>query len=231
MEEKNRLIEIDYATLLLKLWKHKFLILLIGSIFGVGMFAYNLWITTPTYLSTTKIYAVNKRTENQTLTYQDLQLGSHLVKDYEQIIRSREVMSKVIEELNLSMSTDVLARRIRVGSPKDTRVIEITVANSNPQNAAILANAVRDASIDKIKEITKIEDLTVIEEATTPSKAASPNKKKNALYAFVAGMILSSGLIVIKEILDDHVKRPEDVEVGLDMVLLGSIPNIGKGRR
>lgn len=231
MEERNEIIEIDYALLLRKLWKNKVIILLVGIIFAAGMVAHNKLIAKPVYESSTKIYTVNQSTDAQALTYQDLQLGINLVKDYEQIIRSKEVMNSVIDMLQMETSPERLAKKVSVSSPKDTRVIEIKVVDYNPEQSAILANAIRDASVQKIKEITKINDLTVIEQAVKPKQPFAPKIKKNAVYAFLAGLVLASGLIVIKEILDDCVKRPEDVEQTLGMVLLGSIPNTGRGKK
>lgn len=231
MQENKELIGIDYSLLLKKLWEKKIIIALVGIIFAAGMVAHNKLLLNPLYESSTKIYTVNQTSEQQALTYQDLQLGINLVKDYEQIIRSKEVMNSVIESYQLSTSPERLAKKIRVSSPKDTRVIEISVVDTNPENSAILANAVRDASVEKIKEITKINDLTVIEQAVAPKSPFAPNVKKNALSALVVGVILASGLIILKEILDDCVKGPEDVEETLGMVLLGSIPDVGKGKR
>ena len=57
---------------------------------------------TPTYQSVTKIYILNKQDSSSTnVTYNDLQVGTQLVKDYSELIKSRFVLEAVIEQLDL----------------------------------------------------------------------------------------------------------------------------------
>ena len=46
------------------------------------------FVLTPTFESTTKIYILNK-SENTTVTYSDVQMGTQLTKDYAELINSR----------------------------------------------------------------------------------------------------------------------------------------------
>lgn len=48
------------------------------------------------------------------------------------------------------------------------------------------------------------------------------------MIGMLIGGLFTIVIIVIKEVLDDRVKRPEDVEEVLGMTLLGIVPNIDK---
>lgn len=78
---ENDEIEIDlfevFGILLNKFW----LILSAGIFMALVCFSVSKFLLTPTYESTTKIYILNK-TDNSSVTYSDVQMGTQLTKDY-----------------------------------------------------------------------------------------------------------------------------------------------------
>lgn len=220
-------MEIDVLSLLKKLWMKKFLILFMALFFGTLALLGSIFLIKPSYSASTRIYVINQQNaENITAT--DLQAGSFLVNDYKEIITSRDVMKDVIATNSLSLSPDALSKMISVTIPTDTRVISITVTNHDPQQAKDLANSIREVASEKIKSVTKVQDVTPLEKAQLPSKPSSPNIKRNTMVGMLIGGLFTIVIIVIKEVLDDRVKRPEDVEEVLGMTLLGIVPNIDK---
>lgn len=220
-------MEIDVLSLLKKLWMKKFLILFMALFFGTLALLGSVFLIKPSYSASTRIYVINQQNaENITAT--DLQAGSFLVNDYKEIITSRDVMKDVIATNSLSLSPDALSKMISVTIPTDTRVISITVTNHDPQQAKDLANSIREVASEKIKSVTKVQDVTPLEKAQLPSKPSSPNIKRNTMIGLLIGGLFTIVIIVIKEVLDDRVKRPEDVEEVLGMTLLGIVPNIDK---
>lgn len=220
-------MEIDVLSLLKKLWMKKFLILFMALFFGTLALLGSIFLIKPSYSASTRIYVINQQNaENITAT--DLQAGSFLVNDYKEIITSRDVMKDVIATNSLSLSPDTLSKMISVTIPADTRVISITVTNHDPQQAKDLANSIREVASEKIKSVTKVQDVTPLEKAQLPSKPSSPNIKRNTMIGMLIGGLFTIVIIVIKEVLDDRVKRPEDVEEALGMTLLGIVPNIDK---
>lgn len=220
-------MEIDVLSLLKKLWMKKFLILFMALFFGTLALLGSVFLIKPSYSASTRIYVINQQNaENITAT--DLQAGSFLVNDYKEIITSRDVMKDVIATNSLSLSPDALSKMISVTIPTDTRVISITVTNHDPQQAKDLANSIREVASEKIKSVTKVQDVTPLEKAQLPSKPSSPNIKRNTMIGMLIGGLFTIVIIVIKEVLDDRVKRPEDVEEVLGMTLLGIVPNIDK---
>lgn len=220
-------MEIDVLSLLKKLWMKKFLILFMALFFGTLALLGSIFLIKPSYSASTRIYVINQQNaENITAT--DLQAGSFLVNDYKEIITSRDVMKDVIATNSLSLSPDTLSKMISVTIPADTRVISITVTNHDPQQAKDLANSIREVASEKIKSVTKVQDVTPLEKAQLLSKPSSPNIKRNTMIGMLIGGLFTIVIIVIKEVLDDRVKRPEDVEEVLGMTLLGIVPNIDK---
>lgn len=223
----NASIEIDVLYLLRKLWSKKFFIVFVGLLVGTIALLGSVFFIKPKYTSTTRIYVVS-RSSDTSLTNQDLQAGSYLVNDYKEVITSSEVLSSVIDQEKLSMSTGELSKEIAVTIPTDTRVISISVTDTDGQRACDIANTVRQVAAEKIKAVTKVDDVTTLESATKPSHPSSPNVKKNAVIGALAGVFLAIVGILVAEVLDDRVRRPEDIEETLGMTLLGVIPDIDK---
>lgn len=223
----NASIEIDILYLLRKLWSKKFFIIFVGLLVGTIALLGSVFFIKPKYTSTTRIYVVS-RSSDTSLTNQDLQAGSYLVNDYKEVITSNEVLSSVIDQEKLSMSASELSKDIAVTIPTDTRVISISVTDTDAQRACDIANTVREVAAEKIKAVTKVDDVTTLESATKPSHPSSPNVKKNAAIGALAGVFLAVVGILVAEVLDDRVRRPEDVEEVLGMTLLGVVPDIDK---
>ena len=175
----NASIEIDVLYLLRKLWSRKFFIIFIALAVGTIALLGSIFFIKPKYTSTTRIYVVS-RSSDSSLTNQDLQAGSYLVNDYKEVITSNEVLSSVISQENLSLSTTELSNMISVNIPTDTRVISISVEDTDAQEASDIANTIREVAAEKIKSVTKVDDVTTLEAAEVASKPSSPNIKRNA---------------------------------------------------
>ncbi|WP_270332082.1 Wzz/FepE/Etk N-terminal domain-containing protein [Streptococcus infantarius] len=223
----NASIEIDVLYLLRKLWSKKFFIVFVGLLVGTITLLGSVFFIKPKYTSTTRIYVVS-RSSDSSLTNQDLQAGSYLVNDYKEVITSNEVLSSVISQENLSLSTSELSNMISVNIPTDTRVISISVEDTDAQEASDIANTIREVAAEKIKSVTKVDDVTTLESATKPSHPSSPNVKKDAAIGALAGVFLAVVGILVAEVLDDRVRRPEDIEETLGMTLLGVVPDVDK---
>ena len=227
--QENQAVEIDVFAMLKTLWKRKFSIVLVALVFAIAAFGYSAFLAKKEYQSTSRIYVVSRQNQdNNALTNSDLQAGSYLVKDYREIILSQNVLSQAIEELKLDLTPAELSKKISVSVPTDTRILSITAKDGDPKEAARIANGLRNVAAEKIISVTKVSDVTTLDEAEVPQSPSSPNIRRNVLLGFIAGVGLMVVLMVVVEVLDDRVKRPEDVEELMGLTLLGIVPDIKK---
>lgn len=227
--QENQAVEIDVFAMLKTLWKRKFSIVLVALVFAIAAFGYSAFLAKKEYQSTSRIYVVSRQNQdNNALTNSDLQAGSYLVKDYREIILSQNVLSQAIEELKLDMTPAELSKKISVSVPTDTRILSITAKDGDPKEAARIANGLRNVAAEKIIAVTKVSDVTTLDEAELPQTPSSPNIRRNVLLGFIAGAGLMVVLMVVVEVLDDRVKRPEDIEELMGLTLLGIVPDIKK---
>jgi len=228
MKEQNTM-EIDVFHLFKILWKRKILIALIAIVAGALAFAYSAFIVKPEFTSTTRIYVVNRNQGDKPgLTNQDLQAGSYLVKDYREIILSQDVLEKVTSDLKLDLSPKALASKIKVTVPVDTRIVSISVNDRVPEEASRIANSLREVAAEKIISITRVSDVTTLEEARPAIAPSSPNIRRNTIIGLLGGTAFMVIAVLIVELVDTRVKRPEDIEDVMQIALLGVVPNLDK---
>lgn len=228
MKEQNTL-EIDVLQLFRALWKRKLVILLVAIITSSVAFAYSTFVIKPEFTSMTRIYVVNRdQGEKSGLTNQDLQAGSSLVKDYREIILSQDVLEKVATNLKLDIPAKTLTSKVQVTVPADTRIVSISVKDKQPEEASRIANSLREVAAEKIIAVTRVSNVTTLEEARPAMTPSSPNVRRNTLVGFLGGAAVTVITVLLIELLDTRVKRPEDVEDVLQMPLLGVVPDFDK---
>ena len=224
-------IEIDLKEVFGQIWSYAFIIVLSAMIGAMLMYCISSSIMDKKFQSSTSIYVLNQQ-DSQTVTYTDLQTGTQLTKDYAQLIKSRTVTTKVIAELDLqnkyddmeNITPDALAEMISVATLTDTRIIKITVTDTDPYRAQDIANAVRVAASSHISSVMDIEAVNVVDYANLPEAPVSPNSMKNAVIGGLLGGIIAVAVVVVIFLMDDTIKNPDDVERYLGLSVLASIP-------
>lgn len=220
----NDTIEVDLLEIINILWSRFWIIVGAGLLAAVIGFVVSKFVLTPIYESTTKIYILNK-SENTTVTYSDVQMGTQLTKDYAELINSRYVLETVIEQLSLSeIEYKELLKKVSVNTPTDTRIVSITVTDTDPQQAQDIANCIREVAGAHIQNVMDIDAVNVVEEANFPTIKAGPSVIKWTAAGGVLGAFLVCAVILIHFLLDDTIKSSEDVEKYLGLSTLALIP-------
>lgn len=227
MIKKNKIedydIQIDLLKLLHKIKRWLWLIILTGMITGAGTAAYTKYIITPQYASTAMVYVLTKETTLTSLA--DLQIGSQLTQDYKVMISSRPVLEEVISTLGIPISYKELKNKIRIDNPADTRILTLTVHDSNPEQAKLLVNQIALTASDFIGDLMEMVPPKIIEEGVVSNIPTSPNVKNNGITGALLGIMAACGVLAAGVIMDDTVCTEEDVERYLNMPVLAAVPN------
>lgn len=227
MEDKHSQvdeIEIDLREIFLILLGKIWLILLVGLLTAAVAFGISQFILDPVYESTTQIYILNKQ-DNDTVTYSDVQLGSQLTKDYAELIQSRFVLELVMKELQLvNMDYEEMLDKVSVTTPVDTRILAITVKDTDPILAMEMANSIREAAAVHIKNVMDIEAVNVVDTANLPTEKSGPSVIKWTAVGGLIGILLVMFIVMIWYLTDDTIKTSDDVEKYLGLSTLALIP-------
>ena len=219
------------SLLLKRTWEKRILVLLITFLCTAASLAVSLFVITPQFDATSKVYVASQKDGEASNESKDAKNGALLEKDYKEIVLADEFINELTENNTLGYSAKQLKKKISVEVPKNTRIIAITVKDKDPQVASELSEAVKTAAIERIKDMTKNEGVKSLEEASVSKVPSFPNIPLNALLATVIGFILAIIGAVVYELSDDRIKSAEDVEYGMDVTLLSVIPEMNLGKK
>lgn len=212
---------------LLKIIKNKiWMIICIGIIFGIISGVVSQFFITPEYKSSTTLI-INKQNEDSTTQLNnsdDLNYVQKLAYTYSEIITSRTVLTKTIDQLNLDISYKKLASCIEVTNISNTQIIKIDVEYKNPKIARDICNTIPSIFDKEVQRIMKVSGVEVIDKAIATSSPVKPNKKRNVILASIFGIFLGICIAIIQVLLNTKIKTASDIKENLGINVLGVIP-------
>jgi len=212
--------------------KRMWIILVLVPVFIIVTLLVDIFILKNIYEADATLYVGRKYDQKTTIMYDDLLISQLLVKDYREIMKSRLVSEKVVDELKKKGKLEInfnpltLKDKIDVNLRNDTKIIEIKARDSNPQKAKDLTNEFAEVFKIKIKELMKVDNIEIIDWARFPNSPTKPEKKKDVILAGFVGLLTSLCSIFLFEYLDNTIKTSEDVEKYLELPVLGTIPKM-----
>ena len=217
-EDDNVELEIDLVELMYRLLeKAKWIIAaaLVGMLIA-GV--YTKFFVTPTSEATSKLYVQERKDKMVDLS--SLNLATQLAADYVQVFNNWHVHESVIRSLDLPYTYRQIQRMLSINIPDDTRIIEITVTSTNPQEAYDIAMAYARVAPAFIEAKMETSRPNVFEEARIPTKPASPNTMLNVFI----GTFLGAAVIFVQFVSDDRVRNAEILQKRLGLATLGMMP-------
>ena len=123
----------------------------------------------PKYEATSKLY-VTSRTDSA-VNLSDLQIGTYLTSDYQEVFRTWEVHEQVLRNLGLDYSYTTLNDMVSVTNPSDTRLLNITVTSEDPVEATNMANEYANVACDYIYQVMGTEEPRLFSESAAADLA------------------------------------------------------------
>jgi len=201
-------------------------ILTILAITISGVISYVL--ITPIYQSSTQILINQEKVDATALSPATIQSDLQLINTYNVIIKSPAILEKVVKELDLATSASELNGQITVNSEQNSQVVNITVQDPSPKNAAAIANSVASVFQEEVKVLMNVDNVNILAAAELPDNPTpvKPNPLLNMAIAAVVGLMLGVGIAFLLEYLDTTIKSEQDVEDSLGLPILGLISPI-----
>lgn len=208
--------------LLRKLW----LILAILAVVVAGGEIYSNVLKTPLYESNTNVVLISDNSTKTEITNNDVTLSNNLVKTYSEIVKSRNVLSKVIENLHLDESYESLKGQVTVSSVTSTQLISIKISDKDPKKAKEIADELGKVFKAEIKEIYRIDNVQIVDEAVAANSPYNINIVKESIIYLVAGLVLGVGAAYLLFIMDKTIKDTDTVEKKLGLTVMGVVPEV-----
>lgn len=77
----------------------------------------------------------------------------------------------------------------------------------------------------KITEFQVPNNVQVVDEPTLPDRRSFPKLKLSLVLATILGLLISSGIVILKELMNNTIHSVEDIKQLLDLTVLGVVPN------
>ncbi|KKI91449.1 capsular biosynthesis protein [Bacillus sp. SA1-12] len=146
-----------------------------------------------------------------------------LITTLKVIIQDTTVLEKVVKKLDLPYPPEVLSNKITVGNIENSQVVTITVLDSNPEQAAILANSVAETYQQEIPKIMDFKDVKPLSEAKVNPIPINEDQDKTVMIGFIGGIVIGIGIAFLLDSLNNSVRKEYEVEELLGIPVLGSV--------
>ena len=219
-EDEMEIDLVELAFLLLDKLHYIILFFLVGAV----MFnAYSYFLIHPTYESTSSIYIVSA-SGGSVVDLTDLNIGSSLKNDYQELIMSYPVLDRVSEKLDLGLNTRQMSKMISVTNPTDTRILKLTATAESPELARDIANTLAEVSVEYLPDTMSTDAPNIAQVARLADRKAGPSYTKYTLLGGVVGALLCCAWIVVSHLMDDTIRTADDMEKYFGAPPLASIP-------
>ena len=209
---------IDWASLLYRLLEKIHWILLAAFIVCELSGLYVKTFVTPVYETTSKLYIAGSET---TISLSDIQLGSSLAKDYQEVFKIWHIHELVDDRLGLDYSYTRLANMVKASNPEGSHILYIKVRSSDPEEAQMLADTYADVVQEFIADKMEMRRPQVLERAQLPTKPVEPNVTATMIKGFLGGAALAAAVVILLYLLDDKIRTSDDVEKTTGLATFG----------
>lgn len=223
---KWMLVELqNYLTILRDRWIPALIaaLLVLGAVIGFTL------VQTPTYQAKNRMFVQTQAGGTVTELTSGVTFARQQITSYADLATTPLVLQPVIEELGLETTPQALASQLSTSVPPETLILEITASSEDPAQAAEIANATAESLSQRVTELetdgeSASVELTVISPAITPTAPASPSLTRNIAVGIVLALMAGVATAIIRDLLDNRVRRPDDIEKAFDRTVIAKIP-------
>lgn len=211
------------------------IVLIIGIIvLGLSMAAgLSLFVITPIYEAEAQILVNQKNEGTEAYTWDKTQADLRLINTYNVIITSPAILTKVIEQLNLTQTPEELTEKITVSSENESKVVNIRVAHEEAAQAVVISNTLAEVFQKEVPKLMAVDNITILSTAEMEASTSpvTPKLWLNLLIALVGSIMLGVLVALFLEILDTTLKNELDVEEVLELPVMGTISTMKKVKK
>jgi capsular exopolysaccharide synthesis family protein len=216
----------DVRTVL-GLLRRRWLALAICVLAGLGGAAVVTARADQQYRSSARLFVNIPRAGSVAEQVQGVQLTVQLLQSYAQIATSRSAAERMAQRVG-STDPDAVRSHISATPQPETLLIDVSAVDSNPREAAKLANVAADVLIETIDDLEKGKatpvTAQVIDQATPSAAPFAPRPKLNLAFGGVLGVLVGVLLALALDALDRSLKTPAQAAESFRTPLLAVTP-------
>ena len=221
--------ELDVLELFYYLLEHIKQLVAAVVVGALVMLLVSLFFLTPQYEATSKLYVMARN--DSAVNLSDLQIGSYLTSDYQEVFKTWEVHEQVLQNLGLDYEYEELEDMLTITNPSDTRILYITVTSDDPVEATNMANEYANVARNYIYEMMGTEEPSLFSVALEPLEPVRPRKVLNTVLGGLVAGLLMAAILVVRFIRDDKIKTADDITNYIGIPTLAIVPALGSQRK
>jgi receptor protein-tyrosine kinase len=197
---------------------------------AVGVAGLVTYRATPIYASSTQLFVSTPGSADVAAAYQGNLFSQQRVTSYAELLEGDELASMVAESLDLNISQDEVAGAITASVIPDTVILQATVVDPSPERAQAIAEAVGSQFAILVAELETPRGadvarvtVSVVQQPRLPTTAVEPSVTRNLGLGALLGLIAGFGLAVLREQLDNTVKRIDEIEEVAGASVIGGV--------
>ena len=214
-------MEIDLLALFYHILDHWKLVAICFVIGAVLMGLYTKLMVVPQYEATAKMYVLSS--SDSVVNLSDLQMGTQLASDYQEVFKTHEVTGAVINNLSLPYTNKELLDMLSLSNPTGTRILNIKVTSPDPAEAAAVANEYMAVASQYVADVMITDKPSELSTALVPENPVSPSLSKNVMIGALLGLVAACGFLTVLYLLDDKINSTDDI-TRLGLPVLAEIP-------
>ena len=191
-------------------------------------------LQTPVYESSANVFVRTDPGNSVTDRSAAADYARQQIDTYADLVTTPIVLDSAIRSLDLDIDAGQLADSVSADVPEDTLLISITARAGGSEESAKLANAVAESLQEQVADLETTSgkatvQLTVVTPATAPRVPASPNLTQNFVLGLIAAILAGMLAAVLRDRLDNKVRKADDIEHLTDAAVIGTVPLISAG--
>lgn len=236
MENGKDEIEIDLLALALAVWRRMWLVLAMTIIGAAVAFSYAKFLVTPLYQAKAMMYvnnsAISLGNASFSISSGELSAAQSLVDTYIVIMKSRMTLDTVNDKIKAvdpecDYTYEELSGMIKAGAVNGTEIFEIVVTNPDNKKAELIANTIADILPQKIANIVEGSSVRIVDYAVVPAYPVSPSVTKYTAIGLLLGGMISLGIIVLMELMNESIRSEDYLLQTYDLPILAVVPAMG----
>lgn len=216
--------EVDISVLFkktIKLW-WLYALIIISCVVGANYYTENY--ITPIYETNATLFIGKEISDEKASIAEVVRQGTSLVEDYKLLVRTDVVLTKVVSDLGLEMSTENISSRLGVMNVVGSRFIYLSYSDSNPDRAVAVINRVAEVLKIKAEEVVNVKNVYIVDYAKIPKYPISPSVSRNRMAGAMFGFIVSILLSLFIALRKTTVETEKDIERITGAPIIGVIP-------
>lgn len=204
------------------LFKKKFWIIIIITAITTSLGVYKVSKLKPSYVATAKVFIGKSDDLLEFYSQQEMEYYSQFLTIFSEISRIDGFLDDTLKKNKINKTSTEVASALGFSSSSNTPIVNVSYSSWTDEQMAETLDAVCDELLNKVKEIMPETVPSVLSEARVST--IYPNKTKLPVIAFVAGIIVSIGLILVLDYLDTRITSKKELERIIPVPVLGTIP-------